>query len=278
MSQVAPDDIEANRPFASKVCSAEAGCFWNLLCCPFVLVYNSWDIYARPMFLMYFFQLVDGIFCAPFRLICCACCCRHTDRDFPPNASSIGEWEGKTGDALEEMIEWQRASEYFGKRLTEDQKQSGHRVKLFQGGISPEDVAQGQLGNCWLIAAMACLAEHPGLLRRVFETKRATANGKYVMKLFDGQERKWKHVTVDENIPIVKRDASLLFASPQGTEMWVIMLEKAFAKFCGSYAALAGGHTLWAFHTVTGDPVLALKRDESGRWYRQNIKMHKDNK
>ena len=95
MSQVAPHDIESNRPFAARLCSGEAGCLYNTFCCPFVLAYNSWDIYMKPMLIMYLFQVVDGIFCAPFRLICCACCCRHTDRDFPPNASSIGEWEGK---------------------------------------------------------------------------------------------------------------------------------------------------------------------------------------
>jgi len=42
---------------------------------------------------------------------------------------------------------------------------------------------------------------------------------------------------------------------PQGTELWVFLLEKAFAKFVGGYAYLDGGHSAWAWHTLTGDNV-----------------------
>ena len=35
--------------------------------------------------------------------------------------------------------------------------------------------------------------------------------------------------------------------------MWVLLLEKAFAKFCGSYSELSGGHAMWAMQAITGD-------------------------
>ena len=43
------------------------------------------------------------------------------------------------------------------------------------------------------------------------------------------------------------------------------MLEKAFAKFCGSYQALDGGWAMWAWHTLTGDRVFGLSR-KGGGW------------
>ncbi|CAJ1443115.1 unnamed protein product [Effrenium voratum] len=33
-----------------------------------------------------------------------------------------------------------------------------------------------------------------------------------------------------------------------------MLLEKAFAKFCGGYSALEGGQTIWAIRAMTGDP------------------------
>ena len=44
--------------------------------------------------------------------------------------------------------------------------------------------------------------------------------------------------------------------------MWVLLLEKAFAKFCGGYSELKGGHAMWAMQVITGDHVFRLEYDE----------------
>jgi hypothetical protein len=46
--------------------------------------------------------------------------------------------------------------------------------------------------------------------------------------------------------------------------MKAILMEKAFAKFCGSYGALDGGWAVWAWHAMTGDNVLQF-RSKLGR-------------
>ncbi len=43
-----------------------------------------------------------------------------------------------------------------------------------------------------------------------------------------------------------------LFANPSGNEMWCLLLEKAMAKFVGTYARIAGGHEPFALIAFTG--------------------------
>lgn len=48
------------------------------------------------------------------------------------------------------------------------------------------------------------------------------------MRLFDVTMNEWRIITVDDNIPT--RGGKPLFAKPNGKELWVVLLEKAFAK------------------------------------------------
>eukprot|EP00961_Rhodomonas_salina_P152899 2058126-Rhodomonas_salina.1 len=47
-------------------------------------------------------------------------------------------------------------------------------------------------------------------------------------------------------------------------ELWVLILEKAVAKFCGDYHALDGGLVTWAFELMTGDTVHHFDRERNG--------------
>ena len=39
------------------------------------------------------------------------------------------------------------------------------------GDVDPSDVAQGAVGDCWLVAALASAAEHPACIRHAFLAK-----------------------------------------------------------------------------------------------------------
>ena len=52
-------------------------------------------------------------------------------------------------------------------------------------------------------------------------------------------------IVVDDLFP--HKNGKLMFSQPNGDEEWVLILEKAFAKLCGSYHAIEGGLVLWAF-------------------------------
>ncbi|EGB12237.1 hypothetical protein AURANDRAFT_16291, partial [Aureococcus anophagefferens] len=126
---------------------------------------------------------------------------------------------------------WKRPQQIFGDAA---------RASLFEGGVSPDDVDQGTLGDCWLLAAFAAAAEFPGTIRRAFLTTEANWRGRYVVTLFDGATGHWIKLVVDDRIPCKAGTNDPIFCKPAGSELWVLLLEKAFAKFVGGYHNLAG--------------------------------------
>ena len=72
------------------------------------------------------------------------------DPTFPPTNRSLGVSGNSSGD-----LEWIRASEL------------SNNPKFFVDGASRFDIEQGELGDCWLLAAMANLTLHTKLFENV---------------------------------------------------------------------------------------------------------------
>lgn len=69
-------------------------------------------------------------------------------------------------------------------------------------------------------------------------------------------------VIVDEFVPIIEGTNDCMFAKLQNDELWVFLLEKAWAKLCGTYARTIAGSAYKATCHVLGVP--------------SRIQMHKD--
>ncbi len=71
------------------------------------------------------------------------------------------------------------------------------------------------------------------------------------MKLFvDGE---WKIFITDARFPC-KNGNRPVYAKPHGREIWVMLIEKCWAKVFGSYQAISGGSPTEAFVALTGAP------------------------
>jgi len=180
-------------------CRGEASCWVNALCCPFVMIWQSIAIYVLACCAVYALRCMRGVFCWPCRAMCRSTY-NYRDRKFAPSATSIGAWQDKSAAEVAASTEWVRAPRLL--ELAHGARQGGKKqsTKLFEDRIEPRDIAQGGVGDCWLMAALAGLAEHPNLLRHAFGGAGLSERGKYYVRLFDGRTRTWHKVVIDDYV------------------------------------------------------------------------------
>ncbi len=163
------------------------------------------------------------------------------DEEFPPNAASYGSHE---------QVQWMSASN-LAKIL-------GQKPKFFDAnGASRFDVKQGELGDCWFLAALSDLPMYPKLFKKVVPD----LDDQGTPQNFDGfcafQFRfwhygEWKTVVVDDFLPTLNGELKCV-KSGNPCEFWSALVEKAYAKHYGNYArALQGGSAAEALEDLTG--------------------------
>ena len=165
-------------------------------------------------------------------------------------------------------------------------------VSFTSGNIASNDVEQGALGDCWFIGALSVLATRdelvcgsikelntaeqvtaetvPGISKGVYPPlfHPFAAKGLYVFRFF--KDASWRYVIVDERLPVFEGNGEPQFVfgrCREAGELWVPLLEKAYAKLHGCYEALGGGLIDDALVDMTGLVSYKVKLTGKGGYF-----------
>ncbi|XP_025094427.1 LOW QUALITY PROTEIN: calpain-5-like [Pomacea canaliculata] len=141
-------------------------------------------------------------------------------------------------------LEWKRTREFR------------KNPKLFTEGTTRFDIGQGSAGTCWFLSTVASLASEASLLKQVipedaYKIGTSAYDGMFHARFW--HFGKWEDVYIDDYLPIINgiKPWGAHSASDED-EMWVALLEKAFARYHGSYNAIYGGQPGDAYVALTG--------------------------
>ena len=195
-----------------------------------------------------------------------------TDPLFPPTVNSLLGLDS-SGNPIDsdaynqykekmetENISFLRAKEIFGDNYC-----------LFADKMELDDVIQGNLGDCYFFVAVSNLCKYPEKIRKMFKQSSKNEKGFYEIEFFiDGEKQ---IVIVDDYFPVDKNTKMLTYAKANKNQIWVALLEKAWAKINGGYINIISGRIFEALefmigrgslifnlNGIEGDDLISMKR------------------
>uniref|UniRef100_A0AAV2JE86 Calpain catalytic domain-containing protein n=1 Tax=Knipowitschia caucasica TaxID=637954 RepID=A0AAV2JE86_KNICA len=173
---------------------------------------------------------------------------RFVDNKFPPNPHTLGQGIQSVLRADElQRLKWRRPIKLCPK------------PRLAVDGISRFDFAQGKLGDCWFLASIGALTFQDHIFKKVVPLDQNFEDdycGIFHFRFW--RFGKWVDVVIDDKLPTL--DGELIFVhSKRSDEFWPALLEKAYAKVCGSYADMKAGVPADALVDFTGGIHLSIQ-------------------
>ena len=187
---------------------------------------------------------------------------KYTDESFPPNEFSlITDWDEEEDGVPEKARKWNRFTWIRATEIPELNDDEG-KLAVFSNKIEPNDIKQGDLGDCYFLSALSVLAEKPNRIKKLFVSDKQNKWGVYGIRICKNGE--WKDVVVDDYIPCDRQQ--VVFSAANENELWVILLEKAWAKLHGSYERIEAGFAENVMRDLTGAPTEVIESEEEKLW------------
>lgn len=135
--------------------------------------------------------------------------------------------------------------------------------------VSPVNLRQGQLGDCYILGSMSVIANHPANITRLMEDKGDSA------EVWLCDSGCWRQIKLLKTFPV--SGSKPLFASSKDNCIWQMVLEKAFACMYKGYDRLELGHSSVALRELTGCATEYIELENPTQAW-QSLKDHLANK
>jgi len=133
---------------------------------------------------------------------------------------------------------------------------------LFGKKIGPEVVHQGILADCYFLACICSLAKWPDRIKKLFKSLKKTENGQYFLYGFINGIK--KTFEIDDNFLCGQICKIPVFAQPNDRDIWVLLLEKLWAKINKCFTNIEYGLETESFLFLTGAPPDLYVHNEMG--------------
>ena len=154
------------------------------------------------------------------------------------------EWILPEGNIETDIIDWDK----FDWARVEEIFRSGYLI--YDDEISIDDIIQGRICDCYFLSALGSLCIYPELVKQLFYSKEITKEHLYGIYLYIHGKKKL--VLVDDYLPCKGEFIRCAMSRSCKNELWVSLIEKAWAKVNGQYIRIGGGGTInEAFNVLT---------------------------
>ena len=182
---------------------------------------------------------------------------KFLDDKFPPDTSSLLDKSEKSRgvDKINiKEVEWKRALDLFQDNISlfPPKKEGEEEYYNFKINFKKN---KGELFSNYtqFFHAISILSSIPNLIENIFESKEINENCFYTLYIYINND--FQKIILDDNLPLVKKTTTLRFAKPDKNEIWLPLLEKAFAKSHGGYGSLITCDVSEVIQSFTGVPV-----------------------
>ena len=178
---------------------------------------------------------------------------KYTDSKFPPNVNSLMGLDSN-GNPLDKEAYTNANGKYINPQKVEFLRASeifkDTRYVLISDKMDMNDIVPGALEDSYFLSSVQNLCKVPSNINRLFKTKIMNPDGYYELIL--NIDSKPQIVVVDDYLPVDSSTKQLIYAKSTKNEIWISLLEKAWAKINGGYANIIGGTPLEVLECLTG--------------------------